>query len=83
MEKIKKFAPITIRVLISAVFLLSAFAKLYPTPLSEFEEKQLIRLLHFDNCFAPYFSRLMIALEIVPSPFTCAQSLVLFNNLFS
>ena len=32
MEKIKKYAPITIRILIAVLFLLSAFAKLYPSP---------------------------------------------------
>ncbi len=58
------YLPISIRVLIAFLFFLSAFAKLYPSPLSLFEQKQLIQTLHFDNCFAPYFSRLMIALEI-------------------
>jgi len=66
MENIKKFAPITIRVLIAVLFLLSAFAKLYPSPyfaITTFEFKQIIPL-GFDACIAPYFSRLLIALEI-------------------
>ena len=66
MENIKKFAPITIRIIIAALFLLSAFAKLYPSPyfaITTFEFKQVIPL-GFDACIAPYFSRILIALEI-------------------
>ena len=66
MEKIKKYAPITIRILIAVLFLLSAFAKLYPSPyfaITTFEFKQIIPL-GFDACIAPYFSRILIALEI-------------------
>ena len=55
-----------IRVLVSALFLLSAFAKLYPTPMygitKVFEEGQLIPM-GFSEGLAPYFSRFIIAIE--------------------
>ncbi len=55
-----------IRVLVSALFLLSAFAKLYPTPMygitKVFEEGQLIPM-GFSEGIAPYFSRFIIAIE--------------------
>ena len=54
------------RLLISALFLLSAIAKLYPTPLygitKVFEEGQLIPM-GFSEDFAPFFSRLIIGFE--------------------
>ena len=54
------------RLLISGLFLLSAIAKLYPTPLygitKVFEEGQLIPM-GFSEDFAPFFSRLIIAFE--------------------
>jgi hypothetical protein len=53
-------------VLISALFLLSAFAKLYPSPMygitKIFEEGQLIPM-GFSEGLAPYFSRFIIAIE--------------------
>ena len=56
-----------IRVLVSALFLLSAFAKLYPTPMygitKVFEEGQLIPM-GFSEGLAPYFSRFIIAVEL-------------------
>jgi len=56
-----------IRVLVSALFLLSAFAKLYPTPMygitKVFEEGQLIPM-GFSEDLAPYFSRFIIAIEL-------------------
>jgi len=56
-----------IRVLVSALFLLSAFAKLYPTPMygitKVFEEGQLIPM-GFSESIAPYFSRFIIAIEL-------------------
>lgn len=62
----KKNLPMIIRVLISALFLLSAFAKLYPTPMygitKIFEEGQLIPM-GFSEGLAPYFSRFIIAIE--------------------
>ncbi len=54
------------RLLISALFLLSAIAKLYPTPLygitKVFEEGQLIPM-GFSEDFAPFDSRLIIGFE--------------------
>ena len=54
------------RLLISGLFLLSAIAKLYPTPLygitKVFEEGQLIPMGFSEN-FAPFLSRLIIAFE--------------------
>jgi hypothetical protein len=62
----KKNLPMIIRVLVSALFLLSAFAKLYPTPMygitKVFEEGQLIPM-GFSEGLAPYFSRFIIAIE--------------------
>ena len=64
----KKNLPMIIRVLVSALFLLSAFAKLYPTPMygitKVFEEGQLIPM-GFSEGVAPYFSRLIIAVELL------------------
>ena len=57
-----------LRVLISALFLLSAFGKMYPSPeigvIKFFEQKQLIDGLGFNEIFAQYFSRILIAVEI-------------------
>ena len=54
------------KILISALFLLSAVAKLYPTPLygitKVFEEGQLIPM-GFSSDFAPFLSRLIIGFE--------------------
>ena len=62
----KKNLPMIIRVLISALFLLSAFAKLYPSPMygitKIFEEGQLIPM-GFSEGLAPYFSRFIIGIE--------------------
>ena len=64
----KKNLPLIIRVLISALFLLSAVAKLYPTPMygitKIFEEGQLIPM-GFSEGLAPYFSRFIIAIEFL------------------
>jgi hypothetical protein len=70
MRKNKNKIIFTLRILISGLFLLSAFAKLYPMPIfgySEgitkvFEEGQLIPM-GFSEGFAPYFSRFIIAIE--------------------
>tara|TARA_B110000438_G_scaffold286604_1_gene317992 strand:+ start:21 stop:947 length:927 start_codon:yes stop_codon:yes gene_type:complete len=63
----KKNLPMIIRVLVSALFLLSVFAKLYPTPMygitKVFEEGQLIPM-GFSEGLAPYFSRFIIAIEL-------------------
>ncbi|MGC4040162.1 MAG: protein tlpB [Flavobacterium sp.] len=54
-----------IRIVISFLFLLSAVAKLYPSPyfaISTFEVKQLYPM-GFSESFAPYFSRILIGIE--------------------
>ncbi|MDI1316933.1 MauE/DoxX family redox-associated membrane protein [Flavobacterium sp.] len=54
-----------IRYVISFLFLLSAVAKLYPSPyfaISTFEVKQLYPM-GFSETFAPYFSRILIGIE--------------------
>ena len=54
-----------LRLVISALFILSAVAKLYPSPyfaISTFEVKQLYPL-GFSEGFAPYFSRILIGIE--------------------
>ena len=62
----KKNLPMIIRVLVSALFLLSAFAKLHPTPMygitKVFEEGQLIPM-GFSEGLVPYLSRFIIAIE--------------------
>jgi thiol-disulfide isomerase/thioredoxin len=54
-----------IRVVIALLFIVSAVAKLYPSPyfaISTFEVKQLYPL-GFSETFAPYFSRILIGIE--------------------
>ncbi len=62
----KKNLPLIIRVLVSVLFLLSAVAKLYPTPMygitKIFEEGQLIPM-GFSEGLAPFFSRFIIGVE--------------------
>jgi thiol-disulfide isomerase/thioredoxin len=60
MTTMKKYLPWTLRIIISALFMLSAVAKSFP--IWAFE-KQLVDLGLFSWCQAPYFSRLIIALE--------------------
>jgi len=64
---LKKNLPLIIRVLVSALFFLSAFAKLYPTPMygitKVFEEGQLIPMGFSEN-ITPYISRFIIAIEL-------------------
>ena len=66
-----------LRILISALFFLSALAKLYPTPIfgitKIFEQGQLIPM-GFSEDLAPYFSRFIIGME-----FFLAIT-ILFNN---
>lgn len=55
-----------IRIVISFLFLLSAVAKLYPSAyfaISTFEVKQLYPM-GFSESFAPYFSRILIGIEV-------------------
>lgn len=62
----KKNISWTIRIIISILFLLSAVAKLYPSPyfaISTFEVKQLYTL-GFSEAIAPFFSRILIGIEI-------------------
>ena len=61
----KKYVQIDIRISISFLFLLSAVAKLYPSPyfaISTFEVKQLYPL-GFSGDIAPFFSRILIGIE--------------------
>lgn len=65
MDKIRPYLPWTIRIIVAILFLVSGLAKLYPSPnfaLGTFEVKQLYPL-GISEWIAPYFSRLMIALE--------------------
>jgi len=61
MERIKKYLPWTIRVIIFLLFMVSGIAKMFPIWLFE---KQLVDLGITSWCLAPYLSRLLIALEI-------------------
>ena len=66
MNAYKKYFPWTIRVLVSFLFIISAIAKMYPSPyfaISTFEVKQLYSL-GFSEAIAPYFSRTLIGIEM-------------------
>lgn len=55
-----------IRIIVSALFIVSAVAKMYPSPyfaISTFEVKQLYTL-GFSESIAPYFSRTLIGIEM-------------------
>lgn len=61
----EKYVPIAIRISIALLFLVSAVAKLYPSPyfaITTFEVKQLYTL-GFSQDVAPYFSRILIGIE--------------------
>ncbi len=65
MSNKEKYVPLAIRLGISFLFLLSAVAKLYPSPyfaISTFEVKQLYPL-GFSGDVAPFFSRILIGIE--------------------
>ncbi len=65
MKNIRPYLPWTIRIIVAILFLVSALAKLYPSPnfaLGTFEVKQLYPL-GIPEWIAPYLSRLLIALE--------------------
>ncbi|MEC9209534.1 MAG: MauE/DoxX family redox-associated membrane protein [Bacteroidota bacterium] len=68
---------LTLRILISALFLLSVVAKLYPIPMygitKIFEQGQLIPM-GFSESLAPYFSRFIIGAELF------LAITILFNN---
>ena len=54
-----------IRIVVALLFIVSAIAKLYPSPyfaISTFEVKQLYTL-GFSDTIAPYFSRILIGIE--------------------
>jgi len=77
MENFKKYLPRTIRIIISFLFLISAVAKLYPSPyfaISTFEVKQLYPL-GFSEDFAVFFSRILIGIEL-------ALGILLLQNNF-
>ena len=62
----KIFFSWTIRVIIAVLFIVSAIAKLYPSPyfaISTFEVKQLYPL-GFSEFIAPWFSRILIGIEL-------------------
>ena len=64
-----------IRIVVALLFLVSAIAKLYPSPyfaISTFEVKQLYTL-GFSESLAPYFSRILIGIEF-------ALGFLLLNN---
>ncbi len=62
----KKYLPGIIRIIIAFLFIISAVAKMYPSPyfaITTFEVKQLY-VLGFSESFAPYFSRTLIGIEL-------------------
>lgn len=66
MENFRKHLPVTLRIVVSFLFLLSAVAKLYPSPyfaISTFEVKQLYPM-GFSEGLAVYFSRILIGAEL-------------------
>jgi hypothetical protein len=65
MKNIKLYLPWTIKILISLLFIISAVAKLYPSPyfaISTFEVKQLYPM-GFSEELSVYFSRILIGIE--------------------
>jgi hypothetical protein len=66
MKNTKAILPWTIRILVAFLFIISAIAKMYPSPyfaISTFEVKQLYTL-GFSESIAPYFSRTLIGIEM-------------------
>lgn len=62
----KTYIAWTIRILVAFLFIISAIAKMYPSPyfaISTFEVKQLYTL-GFSESVAPYFSRTLIGIEL-------------------
>jgi thiol-disulfide isomerase/thioredoxin len=73
----KKNISWSIRIVVALLFIVSAIAKLYPSPyfaISTFEVKQLYTL-GFSDTLAPYFSRILIGIEF-------ALGFLLLNNHF-
>lgn len=66
MEAKKNYISWAIRIIVSVLFIISAIAKMYPSPyfaISTFEVKQLYTL-GFSGEIAPYFSRTLIGIEL-------------------
>jgi thiol-disulfide isomerase/thioredoxin/uncharacterized membrane protein YphA (DoxX/SURF4 family) len=66
MNNLKTYLPWILRIILSVLFLFSAYAKLYPSAyfaITTFEMKQLVPI-GFSECAAPYFSRFIIGSEI-------------------
>ena len=66
MKNIKAYLPWIIRITVALLFIVSAVAKMYPSPyfaISTFEVKQLYTL-GFSESIAPYFSRTLIGIEM-------------------
>ena len=66
MKNIKAYLPWIIRITVALLFIVSAVAKMYPSPyfaISTFEVKQLYTL-DFSESIAPYFSRTLIGIEM-------------------
>ncbi|MEO8515486.1 MAG: MauE/DoxX family redox-associated membrane protein [Flavobacterium sp.] len=66
MEKSRSYFSWGLRIVISFLFIISAIAKLYPSPyfaISTFEVKQLYPL-GFSDTIAPFFSRILIGIEL-------------------
>src|SRR6478672_5876423 len=73
----KNYIAWTIRILVAFLFIISAIAKMYPSPyfaISTFEVKQLYTL-GFSQNVAPYFSRTLIGIEM-------ALGILLLQNHF-
>lgn len=65
METVKKYLPQSFRIIVALLFLISAVAKLYPSPhfaVTTFEMKQLLPM-GFSADWAAYFSRTLIGAE--------------------
>ncbi len=66
MKNSKKIISWAIRIIIAVLFIVSAVAKMYPSPyfaISTFEVKQLYTL-GFSETIAPFFSRILIGIEL-------------------
>jgi thiol-disulfide isomerase/thioredoxin len=77
MKKTNPYVTWTIRIIISLLFIVSAVAKMYPSPyfaISTFEVKQLYPLGFSEN-IAPWFSRILIGIEM-------ALGLLILQNNF-
>ena len=61
MDKIKQYLPWTLRIIISILFIFSAYTKMFP--IFGFE-RQIVDLGLGSWCFASYFTRFIIALEL-------------------